>query len=554
MNTLLTDLRYALRMLSKSPGFTIIAIVALALGIGANTAIFSVVNAVLLRPLPYPQFDRLIVLRERSSTFPSGSVSYANYLDWRASQHSFTDLALFRRNNFNFSIAGGQAEPARVGGAVITANFFSVLGMKPIMGRDFIETDDVPGAAPVAMIGENLWRTRFGGTPSVLGQRITVDGVAREIVGVLSEEVRFPRTSQIFIPLADLRKAPEVLSRGNHPGFSSLGRLKPGVTLAKANADLDAIATALEQQYPESNAGRRLEMKLLLESAVGQYRQSLHLLLAAVGCVLLIACANVANLQLARALARSKELAIRAALGAGRWQLARQLLTESTLLAIFGAAAGMILAVWSLDGILALSPAKIVRFQETRIDLTALLFTGAVALGAGILAGTWPAWKISRTAALSVVLHEAGTRGGSGGASRQRARSVLVIIQVALAVVLLAGAGLTLKSFWRAQQAPLGFDPEGILTVTISLPKARYETDEKVNAFYTRLLERVHTLPGVESVAIGSNIPFDETEWDSNLHITGTPLAGNGTLRGSEHDHARVFLYPADAAEARAHI
>jgi putative ABC transport system permease protein len=342
--------------------------------------------------------------------------------------------------------------------------------------------------------------------------------------------------SEIWVPLAELRKEDNVIRRGNHPGFSVLGRLKSGVTLTQANADLDTIAAALEQQYPESNAQRRVYMKLLLESAVGEYRQSLNLLLAAVGCVLLIACANVANLQLARALARAKELAIRAALGASRWRLARQLLTESVLLALFGAAAGMLFAIWSLDAIIALCPQNIPRFKETRIDASALIFTGVVALGAGILAGIWPAWKISRTAALSVVLHEAGTRGGSGGLARQRARSALVITQVALAVVLLAGAGLTLKSFWHAQNAPLNFDPHNILLASIELPKARYEKEEKVREFWERLLDRVRILPGVEAASIGANIPFDENEWDSSFHITGTPKAELGKEPSAEID------------------
>ncbi len=287
----------------------------------------------------------------------------------------------------------------------------------------------------------------------------------------------------------------------------------------------------------------------MLESAVGHYRHSLGLLLGAVGCVLLIACANVANLQLARALARGKELAIRAALGASRWRLARQLLTESTLLAIFGGAAGVILAIWSLDGILALSPANVARFKETRIDPSALGFTALVALGAGILAGVWPAWKISRTAALSMVLHEVGTRGGSGSVSRQRARSALVVTQVALAVILLAGAGLTLKSFWRAQQEPLGFDPHGVVAMTVALPQARYDKDEKVNAFFTRLLERVSALPGVDSAAIGSNVPFDDNEWDSSFHLTGAPEDPPGQEPSAEinvvsPDYFRVLGMP----------
>ncbi len=531
---MITDLRYAFRQLLKNPGFTFIAVFALALGIGANTAIFSVVHAVLLRPLPYPESDRLVMVRETTATFPTGSVSYPNFLDWRAGQRSFTDLTLVRRETFNFSPKGGVAAPERVGGGQVTYNFLAVMGLKPLLGRDLAESDDVPGAGPVALISERLWKSKFGGSEKVLGQQVMLDGVAREIVGVVSQDLTFPRLAEIWVPLADLRKEQGVLARGNHPGFSALGRLKPGVTVKQAKADLDTIAAELERLYPDTNATRRVQLDLLLESAVGSYRHSLQLLLAAVGIVLLIACANVANLQLARALARGKELAVRAALGASRWQLMRQMLTESVLLAVFGAVAGMLLAIWSLDAILALSPARVTRFQETRIDMVALLFTGAVAIGAGILVGIWPAWRVSKNAALAMVLHEAGTRGGSGGAARQRARSALVITQVALAVVLLAGAGLTLKSFWRAQQEPINFDPTNLLTVGISLPEARYREDEKSIPFFRQLLERVRTLPGVEAAAIGSNIPFDDSEWDSSFHVTGTPEATPGQEPSAE--------------------
>ncbi|MDQ6861110.1 MAG: ABC transporter permease [Verrucomicrobiota bacterium] len=559
MSSILTDLRYALRMLAKSPGFSIIAVVALGLGIGANTAIFSMVNAVLLRPLPYPDPDRLVLLRERTNSFESGSVSLPNFTDWRGSQHSFTDIALVRRESFNFAVASGDAAPDRLSGGRVTANFLTILGLKPLMGRDFTEADDQPGSAPVLLISDNVWRTRFGKSPKVLGEQVVIDGVQRQIIGILPDTVKYPRQSQIWVPLGELRKEPNVTRRGNHPGFSSLGRLKPGVSLTEANADLDTIAAALEKQYPDTNTGRRLNMKLLLEASVGDYRQSLRLLLGAVACVLLIACANVANLQLARALSRLKELAVRAALGASRWSLARQLLTESTLLALMGGIAGVLLAIWSLDAIIALSPQKIPRFKETRIDHYALFFTGIVALTAGILAGVWPAWRISNTEALSLVLHEAGTRGGSGGAARQRARSALVVTQVALAVVLLAAAGLTLKSFWRAQNAPLNFDPHNILLAAIDLPKNGYNKidekgndvfdDDKMRGFYNRLLERVKALPGVEAAAVGANIPFDDSEWDSYFHITGTPKAEPGKEPSAEvnivsPDYFKVMKMP----------
>lgn len=530
----MTDLRFALRQLFRNPAFTVISVLALALGIGANTAIFSVVNAVLLRPLPYPESDRLVMLREMTPTFPSGSVSYPNYLDWRAGQRSLTDIALTRRDSFNLSPVGGTGSPDRVGGGRITFNFLSVMGVKPIMGRDLTEADDVPGASPVMLISERLWKSKFGSSPKILEQKVVLDGIAREIVGVMPDALRYPRTAEVWIPLADLRKEQGVLERGNHPGFTAVGRLKPGVSLTQAQADLNTIALELERRYPDSNTGRRVQMDLLLEFAVGDYRHSLYLLLGSVACVLLIACANVANLQLARAIARSKELAIRAALGAGRWQLMRQMLTESLLLAVMGAVAGMLFAIWSLDAIVALSPARVPRFQETRIDIWVLCFTGLVALGAGILVGIWPAWRISNSAALATILHEAGARGGSGGAARQRTRSVLVITQVALAVVLLAGAGLTLKSFWRAQQEPLNFDPANLLTVGIALPQATYAEDEKQIAFFQQLLDRVRALPNVEAVAVGANIPFDENEWDSSFHITGTPESPRGQEPSAE--------------------
>jgi putative ABC transport system permease protein len=549
MSTFITEVRYAVRMLVKAPGFTVIAIAALALGIGANTAIFSVVNAVLLRPLPYPNPEQLVLVREMTSRFPSGSVAYPNWLDWREGQKGFTDLALVRRENFNFSRTGGGSTPERLAGGRISFNFLAVMGLHPRLGRDFAEAEDVPGGPKVVLISDKLWQTHFGGSADAVGQQVMVDGVSHEVIGVLPPELKFPRAAQIYVPLGELRKSPNMLNRNNHPGFSVVGRLKEDVSLDKATADLNNIAAELERKYPDSNTDRRIKTQLLLEAAVGDYRQSLNLLLAAVACVLLIACANVANLQLARAISRMKELAVRASLGASRWQLMRQVLIESTLLALLGAGAGVVLAVWSLDAILALAPPNVTRFQETRIDPMALGFTAIIGIVAGVLVGLWPAWRVSNTSALAVTLHEAGTRGGSGGARRQKARSALVVTQVALAIVLLAAAGLTLKSFWRAQNTALNFDPRNILTVTIALPQVRYDDDAKVLGFYERLLERVRALPGVDSAATGANIPFDESQWDSYFHITGTPPHAPGTEPSAEinivsPDYFRVMGMP----------
>ena len=530
MQTLWQDVRYALRMLAKQPAFTAIAILTLALGIGANTAIFSVVNAVVLRPLPYPQPDRLVLIRERTHIFDSGSVSLANYLDWRASQRGFTDLALFRRDDANLSGATSEVEAERVGSARVTYNFLSVLGVSPELGRDFRESDDVPHCKKVALISDGLSKRRFGGSHGVIGQSMMLDGVQREIIGVLPSNIQLARKAQVYIPLEDLRADKDYLDRANHPGFSALGRLKQNVTLAQATADLNNIAAELERRYPDSNTERGVSTLILLDSAVKDYKRGLTLLLAAVGCVLLIACANVANMQLARALGRERELAVRAALGASRGQLAKQVFIESAILAVFGAIAGILLAVWGLDAIKAIAPGSsasfapsdAARFQEANLDLKVLAFTVAVAVGAGVLVGIWPALRVSRAASLTLSLHEGG-RGTSDGVRRQRVRSGLVVAQVALALLLLLGAGLTLKSFRNAQNAPLGFNPENILVADLSLPKPRYNTDEKIARFNDQLVDRIRLLPGVEATALGSNIPFDNNEWDSSFHLTGTP-------------------------------
>jgi putative ABC transport system permease protein len=546
---MLEDLRFAFRQLVKHPGFTLTSILALALGIGANTAIFSVVNAVLLRPLPYPAPDKLIVARESSSAFSRGAVGYMNWLDWHAVQRSFTDLALARRENFNFSVGAGIGAPERIKGLRASSNLLSVIGFKPQIGRDLAAAEDLNGAPNVALISDNLWRKHFAASPDVLGKRAMIDGLEREIVGVFPSALQFGRNPDVILPLGEIAKDPGMVSRDNHQGFSALGRLKPGVSMEQARNDLNAIAIELEKKYPKSNTGRRVTLSPLFETTVGDYRASLNLLLAAVGCVLLIACANVANIQLARALGRGREMAVRAALGASHWAIARQLLVESVLISVIGALAGLLLTLWSLDAIVALTPANVARFHEARIDIPVLAFTTFAALLAGILVGVWPAWRISHNASLSLALHEVGGRGSSGGAAGQRMRSGLVITQVALAIVLLAGAGLTLKSFWHAQNAPLGFDPHGIVTFEISLPEAKYKKDEQKDAFWTQLLERVKNIPGVEVAATSPNSPFDDTEWDSGFHVTGTPPAPLGQRPPAEvscvsPDYFRVMGMP----------
>jgi len=525
---MLDDVRYAFRLLLKNPSVTIVAIFALALGIGANTAIFSVINAVLLRPLPYPDADKLIVLRERSHTFERGAVGYMNWLDWHAGQKSFTDLALVRRESINFSLGSGIGSPERLPGLRASSGFLSVMGLKPKIGRDLTPAEDTAGSPNVALISEKLWRNHFAGSPSALGRRALIDGLEREIIGVFPVELQFGRNPDVLLPLSEIANEPSMRDRDNHQAFNAVGRLKPNVTMSQAMSDLNAIAIDLEKKYPQSNSERRVAMRPLFETTVGDYRANLNLLLASVVCVLLIACANVANLQFARALARSRELTMRATLGASRWAIARQLLIESTLLAVIGAVAGVFLTLWSIDAILALTPPTLPRFHETTIDMHVLGFTTFAALLAGVLVGVWPAWRISNSKSMSLALHETGGHGASDGRGRQRTRSGLVIAQVALAIVLLAGAGLTLKSFWHAQSAPLGFDPHGVVNFEIALPDAKYKTGEQKDAFWARLLERVKNIPGVEAAAISANSPFDQTEWDSGFHVTGTPPAPPG--------------------------
>ncbi len=529
MSTLLSDLRFALRMLRKSPGYTCIAVAVLALGIGANTAVFSVINAVLLRPLPYPNSAQLVVLRERMPAVGTGSISYPNYLDWLASQRTCTDLAMVRRDSFNVSFpAALGAPPERVSGATVTANYLSILGVRPELGRDFNAQEDTPGGPKAVLISESLWRRRFNANPKVVGSELTVEGITYEVIGVVSPEVQFPRQSEMFTTVGDLRQAKDLLMRDNHIGFTGLARLKPGVTVAQADQDLNRVARELERRYPESNTGRSVNVRTLLDYTVGDYRQSLFLLLGAVGCVLLIACANVANLQLARASGRVKELAVRTALGASRWRLVRQMMTESALLGLLGGVGAVLLSLWAMDAIVALSPASVSRFQQTHLDAPVLAFTVALALGTGIVVGVWPAWRASGAVAMAKALHEGSARGGTGSAGQQRTRALLVVAQVALAVVLLAGAGLMLRSFWRVQSEPLGFQPARLLTLAVSLPDVRYK-NEKGPLFFNALLERVRALPGVVDAATVANVPYGDGNWTSSLHITGTPDEAPGT-------------------------
>ncbi len=534
-------MRFAFRRLLKSPAFTLLAVLTLAIGVGANTAVFSVVHAVLLRPLPYPDADRIVLLRERSSLFDSGSVSFPNYQDWKDGSQSFTDMALFRREQLNVArlvTNGGPApEPERLSGCRATGNLISIVGLLPQLGRTFTAEEDTPAGPRAAIISEALWQRLFDGSPEAIGQRLMVNGIERTVVGVLPPAMQVPSRTEIYIPLGELRAQRNTLNRGAHGGYSALGRLKPGATMTQAAAELDVIAAALEKKYPETNSHRRVRTSTLFSAVVDSYKQSLWLLLGAVGAVLLIACANVANLQLARAATRAKELAVCSALGAGRSRLMRELFTESVLLALMGGAVGALVATWSLSAIRAVSP-NTVRFQETQMDWVSFAVAAGIALVAAVLAGAWPAWRASGDASLTSPMQEGDARGASGGPRRTRAQSILVVTQVALALVLLTGASLLIQSLRRAMEAPLGFRSDNLLMVQLSLPQARYPEADQRGQFAATLLERIKGLPGVASVAHGDNVPFDDSSNDSYFHVTGTPP----DVLGKEPDAEIAFV------------
>jgi predicted permease len=503
METLLQDIRYSIRVLLKSPGFTAVALLTLTLGIGANSAIFSVVNAVLLRPLPYEESEKLVFISERSPVLEGMSVAYPNYLDWREQNGVFESIGVYRRTSFNLT---GNGEPERLVGGEVSAHLFDALKTKPALGRTFLAEEDRPGAAPVVVLGNGMWQRRFGKSADVIGQTITLNAKAHTIIGVMPPGFRFPSGVDLWVPVGLNADNPSWV-RGNHPGLYAVARLKQGVTTPQAQAEMDTIAARLEQQYPQSNSGSRVTITPLFARIVGDVRPALLVLLAAVGFVLLIACANVANLLLARAAARQKEIAVRMALGATRSRLIRQLLTESVMLSVAGGALGLLLAVWGIDLLLAISPDNIPRFAEIKLDNRALFFTAAVAILTGVLFGLAPALHASKLN-LNETLKEGG-RSATAGLRHQRGRSLLVVAEVAIALVLLISAGLLIKSFLRLQQVDPGFNPDNVLTAGIPLPRTKYLEPPKRIAFYEALFSRIAALPGVEAVGAVDELPVE---------------------------------------------
>jgi putative ABC transport system permease protein len=516
MNTIFQDLRYGVRMLLKTPALTFIVILALALGIGANTAIFSVLNAVVLRPLPYDQPNELLFLNERSAVVVEMSFSYPNFTDWRNQNHVFEKIGVYNRNSYNLT---GYGEAERILTAQCSADLFSALRANPLVGRVFSNDEDKPGAAPVVVLSYALWQRRFGGQMSVLNQPITLNARPYTVIGVMPPDYAFPSRVEMWVPVGPLSDDPNWKQRGNHPGLYGVARLKPGVTQAQAQADMNTIAANLNKQYPDSNAQNGIRIRTLTEIVVGQtVKDTLWILFGAVSFVLLIACANIANLLLARATGRRKEMAIRAAMGAGRWRIARQLLTESLLLAVIGGVAGLAIAQLAIRFILYVSPTAIPRSREITVDWRVLAFTLGVSVITGILFGLVPALQAGE-----VDVHETLKEAGRGTSARHWLRSSLVIVEVATTMVLLIGAGLMIRSFYRLQNVNPGFSYQNLTSFTVALPQRKYAAEEQRSAFFNGLLQNLRTLPGVQSVGAASGLPLGNNGWQTSFLVDGRP-------------------------------
>ncbi len=495
METLLQDLRYALRMLWKSPGFTATAILTLALGIGANTALFSVINGVLLTPLAYPHSGELVAIYGRTTGFDQGPINYLNFLDWQRDTQTFSSMAIYRNQDYNFTGAG---EAERLSGNMISAEFFSTLGVRPVLGRTFRSDDDRPGTAPAVILGGGFWKRKFGSSLEIIGKPIVLNGVSYTIVGVIPAGFSFyGHDRDVYTPIGQWNDA-SFHDRRVDVSSHGVGRLKPGVTLSQAKADMDGIAQNLAVAYPEADKAVGITLVSMKEDIVGNVQPLLIVLLAAVGFLLLIACANVANLLLARSMGRSREFAIRAALGAGQVRVIRQLLTESTALAGLGGALGLLLAFWGSKAVLGTLPGALPRANEVSLDSRVLLFTVALSLFAGIVFGLAPALKTSRVN-LEEILKESG-RGLSG--ARHRLQGVFVAVEVAMALVLLVGAGLMVRSLAALWRVNPGFNPRHAITFSLSLPAGPTTNSAETRARLRQFDDKMHSIPGVQAVSV----------------------------------------------------
>jgi len=523
METLLHDARYAIRTMLKSPGFTAVAVIALALGIGANTAIFSVVNAVLLRPLPYKEPERLVHVHRMQPPIQHAPISRPDYFEWENQQQVFQGIAAFFYRTYNLT---GVDEAEKLAGARVTGSFFALFGVAPVAGRFFDESDDQPGASRIAVISYGLWQRRLGGSSDVIGSTINLNGDSYAVVGV-APSFQFPRSVDIWTP-ADL--AEEKTQRGSNY-LKVIARLKDGVSRTQAQAQMNQIAAALAEKYPANDTSLTVAIVPMLENQVGEIRPVLWIMLGAVAFVLMIACANVANLLLARATARQKEFAIRSALGAGRWRIARQLLTESVLLALAGGAIGTLLSVWGIRVLVAAAPANIPRVKEISLDGWVLAFTLLISIATGIIFGLAPSFQLSTTE-LNETLKEGGR--GNAGMNPHRAllRRALVIAEIALSLVLLVSAGLLIESINHLAQVSPGFDPRGVLAADVSFPRqpsTQKEDDQTPARFLSAVEQRIAALPGVVAVGTINDLPV--TGWSTingDFNVEGRPRYNPG--------------------------
>lgn len=516
MGNFLQDLKYGVRMLAKNPGFATVAVLTLALGIGANTAIFTVVNSVLLRPLAFRDPSRVVLVVERSP-FPTITTSYENYLDWRDQSSSFESMEATMFTNLTLT---GIGDPERIPTRRATAGLFPLLSVKPVAGRAFLPEEDRAGGAPVVMVSYRLWQRRFAGSTDWLGKTITLDSQPYTLIGVMPPDFQLLQPADLFVPFHPWAKTlPD--DRNWHPGIIPVARLKTDTTLEQARAEMKTIAQRLEKQYPDYNTGYSADVVHLQDQIVQNVRPALLVLLCAVGFILLIACANVANLLLVRAASRAREIAIRTALGASRMRVVRQLLTESIVIAVAGGGLGLIFANAALGPLLKLSAGTVPNAGAIQIDRWVLVFTAAVSLLTGILFGLIPALRTARLN-LREALNEGG-RGSSGGVGSHRLRSALVVTEIAVAMLLLVGAGLFLRSFEHMQSMPPGFVPDHLLAADIPLSPAAYQKPEQKFQFFDRLLERARTLPGVRSAGAASFLPMSGGGSIIHFNINGRP-------------------------------
>jgi predicted permease len=513
MITIVQDLRFGLRMLAKHPGFTAVAVLTLALGIGSTAAIFSVVNGVLLSPLPFPNAGRLAIIHQSSSTFSQMSVSYPDFRDWQRQQRSFSALAIYKSNSFNLA---GPSGAEVVSARMVSADFFKILGVSPLFGRAFAAQDEHLGSGRTALLSYRFWQRRFGGDPAILGKSIRLDDKEYSVIGVLPKNFWFFQPEDVYVPVGVYNRLWRT-SRQVHDGFSVLGRLQPGVTLAQARSDMANIARRLAGQYPKTDAGQGIVLASMPRFVVRSVRAMLYVLLGAVCLVLLIACVNVANLLLGRSTARQKEMAIRAALGARRTRVVRQLLTESILLGLLGGALGVLLALWGTHTLLAYVPKELPRTQNVGIDLAVLLFVVAVSIVTGLLFGLAPAFH-SSSIDLRDSLQES-SRGSTGG--RHGLQNGLVVAEVGLALLLLIGAGLTLRTILHLYRVRTGFATSGALVFDVSLPPSRYQGGPANRAFYRELTARIRSLPGVSAVGATDNMPMTGNDSEMYFYVEG---------------------------------